>query len=546
MIYWLLVISFIDLISSFRISGNVKLPMRNNKLLQMNLADEISNKKAQLPLKIGVAGSGVGGVMLGYALQTKGFDVTVFEKTGKFSRFGGPIQLASNALSCVNSLSPDLFQQIMGRFTFTGTRTCGIKDGIRNEWYSIFDAIKNLAEWNTLPYTGVIDRPDLQEILLSNMKEGTVRNSMKVQEYIEQEDGKVDLIFENGEKHTGFDVVVGADGIWSSVRSQMWGEGGARPGTCTYSGYTLFAAETIMPPESPFFENEGYFDAGYKVYIGPGKYFVTSDVGSGRIQWYAFLALPPDTKARSSNTDFLLDQFEGWSEEILACLRNTPDNIVEQRDLYDRRPSVLRSWSKGAVTMLGDAVHPMMPNLGQGGCQAIEDAFVLTDELCDVTDRDQIPAALQSYYRRRIVRSAIVQGMSRLSSDIIISTFSTPFKLSEFIEEGLSYKYFNFKSIGTWYLKAFLPAIFYAQFGYLYSYSPSQFSKDNIKELVEKSLKRNKKESKKVYKFLDPIKEDGVAKSTTYFSAKTMSFMKYDWSKNKTTPVADAQSFRNM
>lgn len=69
------------------------------------------------------------GVFLAYALQRKGFDVTVFEKTAKFSRFGGPIQLASNALSCVNSLSPDLFEQIMGRFTFTGTRTCGIKDG---------------------------------------------------------------------------------------------------------------------------------------------------------------------------------------------------------------------------------------------------------------------------------------------------------------------------------------------------------------------------------------------------------------------------------
>ena len=60
-----------------------------------------------------------------------------------------------------------------------------------------------------------------------------------------------------------------------------------------HSGYTLFAAENIMPPDSSFFDEEGYFDAGYKVYIGPGKYFVTSDVGSGRIQWYAFLALPP-------------------------------------------------------------------------------------------------------------------------------------------------------------------------------------------------------------------------------------------------------------
>ena len=71
-------------------------------------------------------------------------------------------------------------------------------------------------------------------------------------------------------------------------------------------------------------------------------------------------------------------------------LDNTPEDIIEQRDLYDRRPSVLKSWSKGAVTMIGDAVHPMMPNLGQGGCQAIEDAYVLVNGLCDVTDRDQV------------------------------------------------------------------------------------------------------------------------------------------------------------
>lgn len=82
---------------------------------------------------------------------------------------------------------------------------------------------------------------------------------------------------------------MGADGIWSSIRAQMWGESTVKPGTCTYSGYTLFAAENVMDPGSEFFSGEGYFDAGYKVYIGPGKYFVTSDVGSGRIQvFYEF------------------------------------------------------------------------------------------------------------------------------------------------------------------------------------------------------------------------------------------------------------------
>ena len=86
--------------------------LRTPRFISMSLAE----KSAQLPLKIAVAGAGIGGVMLAYALQKRGFDVTVFEKTSKFSRFGGPLQLASNALSCVNDLSPDLFEQIMSRF----------------------------------------------------------------------------------------------------------------------------------------------------------------------------------------------------------------------------------------------------------------------------------------------------------------------------------------------------------------------------------------------------------------------------------------------
>jgi zeaxanthin epoxidase len=518
------------------LNGARSLATRPLGVASIDSAPAETTLKAKLPLKIAVAGGGVGGVFLGYCLQKQGFDVTIFEKTAKFSRFGGPIQLASNALSCVNAMSPELFEKIMTRFTFTGTRTCGIKDGIRNKWYSIFDAIRVLAEQNDLPYTGVIDRPDLQELLLGSMTDNTVKNNMPIKHYVNRDDGKVDIEFENGEIHKDYDVLVGADGIWSSVRTQMWNEPATKPGKCTYSGYTLFAAENIMEPDSDFFKEEGYFDAGYKVYIGPGKYFVTSDVGSGRIQWYAFLALPPGTKARTSNVDFLKDQFKGWSAEIHSCLDNTPDTIVEQRDLYDRRPSVFKSWSQGSVTMIGDAVHPMMPNLGQGGCQAIEDAYVLSKNLCEITDRSQIPDALQDYYRQRIVRSAIVQGLSRFSSDIIISAFSTPFEMGELLEDGKT-EYLNFKSLMTANLKNFLPMIFYGQFGYLYSFTPSSFKKDKIVDLVKSSLARNKAEAGKVY---ESLKEGYV----TYFTAKTMSFMRYNKQTHEVSKVADAAEMR--
>lgn len=181
----------------------------------------------------------------------------------------------------------------------------------------------------------------------------------------------------------------------------------------------------------------------------------------------------------------------------------------------------------------------MMPNLGQGGCQAIEDSYELAQQLCSITDKTQIPNALQEYYRNRIVRSAIVQGLSRLSSDVIIAAFSTPFRLSEYLKNKENYKYLKFNSIATWYLQPFLPLIFYAQFGFLYSFRPAIFSKEEIQKLVDDSLKRNKAEAETVYSFL----KDGF---TTYFSAKTMSFNQFSKKNEETKSIADVATVRSM
>lgn len=83
------------------------------------------------PLKVAIAGGGVGGLTAALAMLKRGMDVTVYEKTAAFARFGGPIQFASNALSTIKEIDETLFERIMEKFTFTGTRVCGIKDGLR-------------------------------------------------------------------------------------------------------------------------------------------------------------------------------------------------------------------------------------------------------------------------------------------------------------------------------------------------------------------------------------------------------------------------------
>uniref|UniRef100_A0A6U5CIA3 FAD-binding domain-containing protein n=2 Tax=Hemiselmis andersenii TaxID=464988 RepID=A0A6U5CIA3_HEMAN len=452
------------------------------------------------PLKVIVAGGGVGGMFLAKALQKKGIEVQVLEKTNKFARFGGPIQLASNALATIKGIDENLFDRVMSKFTFTGTRTNGIKDGIRTQWYTKFQAISDMADYFTLAYTGVIDRPDLQELLLDEIGgDATVQRDAEVVKY-EQLPGSegVKATLKDGTEVTG-DILVGSDGIWSSIRAQMWNQDARGPNSgTTYSGYTCFAGDTIQ-------KTDYYFDVGYQVYIGPGKYFVTSDVGKGRTQWYAFLALPEGSKSRASNKEYLYELFndgpEGrWSEEVFKVLDATPDDQIDQRDLFDRPPSVLKSWSEGHVTMIGDSVHPMMPNLGQGGCQAIEDAYVLAERLGEVKDRSQIEGILGGFYRERLPRTAIVQGLSRLASDLIVSAFDTPYQLpSQDDRFGPLGGPLKINSVFTALLRPFMGAIFYAQFGYLYTFHPKKCTKQEVDRLVDEVMTRHRVDAEAVW-----------------------------------------------
>jgi zeaxanthin epoxidase len=259
----------------------------------------------------------------------------------------------------------------------------------------------------------------------------------------------------------------------------------------------VFAGETIL-------KTNDYYETGYKVYIGPKRYFVTSDVGDGRIQWYAFFALPPGSKRAPSGwggaaserestgenlVEYIKSLHEGWTDEIMTVLDATPPESVEQRDLYDRYPEFLRSWADGNVVLIGDAVHAvkynvfllihaleltllfcslqMMPNLGQGGCQSIEDAYVLGDLLANTRTTEKLEETLQTFYRTRILRVSAVQFLSKLASDLIINAFDTPWSPHDNLGQ-------SWKSYLTFFWKPVLQyMIFPLQFAFLYSYHPT-------------------------------------------------------------------------
>jgi zeaxanthin epoxidase len=383
----------------------------------------------------------------------------------------------------LKELDADMYSLIADKATWTGNLTNGIKDGIRSEWYAMFD-LKSPAADRDMPFTCVVERPDLQEIMLGTLPSGTVKNGAGVTSYEHTaNDEGVIATLDNGETIHG-DVLIGADGIWSATRATMHDNEVRGDGSgATYSGYTVFAGEL-------YYNSPDNGEVGYKVYIGPSQYFVVTDIGKGRYQWYAFLAKPVGTAEKEKDLRpteeidgcapgkpaYLREVFEGWSSEIHDIIRATRDDEVAQRDLYDRPPSLKEPWYDGRVALLGDAIHAMMPNLGQGGCQAMEDAIVISEELAGITRRSEVAEALIRYKDRRLIRSASVQGLSRFASDIIIRGFDTPAKITT--EDGLKFENFGYAGIVTRLLQPILPVFFTVQFNFLYNDYRNRFALD--------------------------------------------------------------------
>jgi len=422
-------------------------------------------RKLSYPLDVLVVGGGIGGLTLAKTLKMAGANVRVTERadieTIKLRAAGGPIQLASNALGVLRRIDPELFKRIQTECTVTGLRNNGLKDGKTGDWYLMFDT-KTPAKKRELPPTAVIDRPDLQQLLIDDLGNKVTCGKTMVR-YENLAGGGVDVHYSDGSKERA-DLVVGADGIWSQVRAQMHEEDKK---TATYSGFKVFAGICEYTPHD-------IKEVGYKVFMGKKKYFVATDIGKGRVQWYAFIGVDAneETPEGAEALTWLHDDVFGeWTNEVREIIAATEVSAVENRALYDRPPQITKSWSDGHVALVGDAIHPMMPNLGQGGCMAIEDAFVLADELAKIDDKSRVPEALRAYRWRRQVRTAAVQGLSRFGAEMLLRFFDHPMRVE--MEEGkMMPRVVNFGYLGflmaAWKVLGVLDTTFKLQFNYLF------------------------------------------------------------------------------
>ncbi|KAF7828728.1 zeaxanthin epoxidase, chloroplastic-like [Senna tora] len=381
------------------------------------LSGNDGNGSGRKKVRVLVAGGGIGGLVFALAAKRKGFQVMVFEKDLSAIRgegqYRGPIQIQSNALAALEAIDSEVAEEVMRVGCITGDRINGLVDGVSGSWYIKFDTFTPAAE-RGLPVTRVISRMALQEILARAVGEDSIMNSSNVVNFVD-DGSKVTVELENGQKYDG-DLLIGADGIWSKVRTKLFGQTEA-----VYSGYTCYTGIADFVPAD-------IESVGYRVFLGHKQYFVSSDVGAGKMQWYAFHnELPGGVDGPNGKKERLLSIFEGWCDNVIDLILATDEEAILRRDIYDRTPVL--TWGKGRVTLLGDSVHAMQPNMGQGGCMAIEDSYQLAWELDKAWEQStksgspiDIDSSLRSYERERRLRVAIIHGMARMAA-LMASTY---------------------------------------------------------------------------------------------------------------------------
>ena len=335
-----------------------------------------------------IIGGGIGGLCTAIALQQYGFDVSVYEKVKKLDEVGAGLTLWSNAIKVLRKLG------VADAVINAGSKLK--RSQIRaNNGETLFDARADEMETKYGEPAVAIHRADLHEILINALKPGTLHLNMNCAKF-EQDENKVTVYFENGESDAA-DALIGADGIHSVVRKQMFPEIELR-----YSGYTAWRGVVET-------ENEAVLGLTSESW-GRGARFGIVRVDRKRVYWFATRNQSMGEQVTGEQKKAkLLGIFNKWHKPIDHLLDATPAEIILQNDICDIAP--FASWTNGRVTLLGDAAHPTTPNMGQGACMAIESAYVLARALNEESD---YRSALKRYENERHERTAWITNTSWL------------------------------------------------------------------------------------------------------------------------------------
>ena len=344
-----------------------------------------------VPVRAIIAGGGIGGLSAAIALRGAGVDAVVVEQAPRIAEVGAGVQLAPNGLRQLARLG--LGERLAGIMSpFSASSAYRRADGTPAAGVVTSDSSGDLP-------VGGVHRADLVDALRALLPGDAVRTGRQVSQ-VSQDAAGATVRYADGTSDRA-DVVVGADGIHSAVRDAVTAPSPpVFSGTVAYRGLVERRLLRDWPPDR------------FEVWMGSGSHFLCFPVRRGElVNFVGFV--PADDEMRESwsapgDPDQLRAAFDGWDPRIAGLLSHV--ERANRWGLYDREP--LERWSSGRVTLLGDAAHPMLPHVGQGANQAIEDAALLGALLRGVP-ADQAGEALGAYQDQRRPRTSAVQAGSR-------------------------------------------------------------------------------------------------------------------------------------
>ena len=330
-----------------------------------------------------IAGAGIGGLTAALALLRRGIDVDVYEQAGELKEVGAGLQLSANGTRVFHLLGVgEALRALSCEAAGKEVRLWGT-----GETWKLFDlGAESIARYG-FPYFTVY-RPDLLAVLVDAVrreKPDAIHLGMRCIGF-DEDAGSVELEFETG-KSSGADALVGADGVHSRIRQSLFG-----PDRPSFTG--IVAWRGIVPMERLPARMARLIATNW---IGPGGHIVHYPLRGGRLMNFVGVLERSDWQVESWSTkgtrDEVLADFRGWHEDVQTLIRNidTPYKWA----LMVREP--MPCWTRGRVTLLGDACHSMLPMLAQGAVMAIEDGYILARCLAE----QDVETALVRYERAR-------------------------------------------------------------------------------------------------------------------------------------------------
>jgi 2-polyprenyl-6-methoxyphenol hydroxylase-like FAD-dependent oxidoreductase len=347
------------------------------------------------PRRALVVGGGIGGLAAAIALRRAGWAADVVERARELGEVGAGIALWANGLAALERLG--LGERVRALAMPEGIAGIRLPDGER-----LFDTASEALRARHGTLVVVLHRAELHGALLDALGRDRVRTGATCVGFAQDASG-VTARFADGTTERAA-LLVGADGLHSVVRAQLHGDGAPRyAGYTSWRGVTRIDAGRVVPAET----------------WGRGARFGMTPLADGRVYWFATKDAPPGARSPDGERAELLRTFGGWHEPIRALIEATPDDAILRHDIADRPP--LGRWGEGRVTLLGDAAHPMTPNLGQGACQALEDAVALGRALAagyPLAGGPDVARALRAYERARLPRANAFVRRSRAAGEM--------------------------------------------------------------------------------------------------------------------------------